>query len=882
MTRAAHRVLVALALLGAAAPSHAHAAPAARPQLTKPPALLEFVEAPYPEGADPNGATVQFKIQIAADGTIKSADIVGPPNPAFDAAAREAVLKFRFSPAEVDGEPSAITIDYRYTFAPRPVIPTTAALAGTIRERGTGEPLANITVTATGPALVTPRTITSDAAGNFRFDDLPPGDVTITLAGERLPAIEAAEQLESGKELVVAYDVTLTDPPPPPAEKDELEIIVVAPPLRREVVATSVRAEEAAKVPGTSGDVVRVVESLPGVARSAAGAGQLIVWGAAPQDTRVYVDGVPIPRLYHEGGLRSVIHPLLVESIDLIPGGYGAQWGRGLGGLVSVATRTPEGKRRLRGRVAADVLDASAVMSVRVGKKVTLAAQVRASYLKLWADQVLDREALAYVPIPRYGDGQLRLLWRPTSTDRVEFVGLASGDRFQRGVPSSDPALAVLDRRTIDFQRIYARWTRDRGDGHVLTVTPYAGTTRARQDSYFGPLATSLAANSILAGLRINRRARVTRWLHFDLGLDAELTFAGLSRSGSLALPPREGDVRVFGQPPPEQIGADRWRTAMIGVAPYAQAEFTLFKDRLRILPGLRIDPYARSVSRRNPPSADAPAVGLYQHDFAVEPRLAIVGQPVWRLQLRAAAGLYRQMPAAEDLSATFGNPRLPTGRALHTVLGAKINFTRTLSLDVTGFFTRTRRLAVRSPDAAPLPAEALEPIGAGRAYGVQALLRQELAKNVFGWLAYTVMRSERRYREGDPMRLSDHDQTHVLTAVLAYQLPRGFDLSGRFRYATGNPRTPVTGAYFDATRNLYQPIFGEQNSVRIPAFVQLDVRLAKQFKIKNSTLDVFLEVLNVWNQKNKEEVVYAPDYQARDYIRSFPVLPAFGLQWDF
>jgi hypothetical protein len=164
----------------------------------------------------------------------------------------------------------------------------------------------------------------------------------------------------------------------------------------------------------------------------------------------------------------------------------------------------------------------------------------------------------------------------------------------------------------------------------------------------------------------------------------------------------------------------------------------------------------------------------------------------------------------------------------------------------------------------------------------VQAMLRQELARGLFGWVAYTFMRAERRYREGEPMVASDYDQTHVLTAVLAYQLPRGFDVSGRLRYATGNPRTPVIGAYFDATRNLYQPIFGAHNSIRIPAFVQLDLRLAKQFKIKGSTLDLFLEVLNVWNQKNKEEVVYAPDYQSFDYIRSFPVLPSFGLQWDF
>lgn len=884
--RAALAVALAglLALAGPAAP--AHAAPPVvptKPTLTRAPELIEFVEAAYPEAERAAGrsAAVVLRLQLDAGGAVQAAEVVESAGPAFDAAARAAALKFRFRPAEVDGEPSAIKIAYRYEFKLAPELPGTAALEGVVRRRGTGEALAGVTLTLTGAGLPAPLVVTTDAKGEFRFVDVPPGEVTVTLSGERLPPVEARESLAAGKQHAFVYEVSLADPEPEEAGGDDLEIVVVAPPLRREVVSTTVRAEEASRVPGTSGDVLRVVESLPGVARSAAGAGQLIVWGAAPQDTRVYVDGVPVPRLYHEGGLRSVIHPVLVESIALVPGGYGAAWGRGLGGMVSVTTRAPE-DTRVRGRVAADTLDASAVVAVPLGKRVTLTTAIRGSYLKLWADRLLAPEARAFLPIPRYGDGQLRLSVRPSPFDRVDLVGLVSVDRFSRGVPNPDPALAILDARALDFGRVYARWTRDRGDGHSLSVTPFVGYSRARQTSSFGDLATSLAADALLAGLRVNRRTRVAPWLHVDVGLDAEVTRTELDRRGALALPPREGDVRVFGQPPPPQIGADRWQTTAIGVAPYVQAELSLGKGVVTIIPGLRIDPYARSVSRRNPPSAGAPAVGLFAQDIAVEPRLAVQVRPHARLQLRGATGLYRQMPAPEDLSAVFGNPGLPTSRALHAVLGAGVTLTQTLSLEVTGFYTRSRRLAMRSPDEAPLPAEALAPIGSGRAYGVQVMLRQELFKKLFGWVAYTLMRSERRDREDAAFRLSDFDQTHLLTAVLAYTLPRAFDLSARFRYATGFPRTPVVSAYYDASRDLYQPNFGAHNSIRIPAFVQLDLRLGKRFAIARTSLDVFVEVQNLWNQKNAEELVYSANYQTRGTIRGFPVLPAFGLQWDF
>ncbi len=62
----------------------------------------------------------------------------------------------------------------------------------------------------------------------------------------------------------------------------------------------------------------------------------LIVWGSAPNETRVNVDGVEIPTLYHVGGLRSTINSDLVRSINLSPGSYGADYGRGLGGLVRI------------------------------------------------------------------------------------------------------------------------------------------------------------------------------------------------------------------------------------------------------------------------------------------------------------------------------------------------------------------------------------------------------------------------------------------------------------------------------------------------------------------------------------------------------------------
>jgi hypothetical protein len=94
--------------------------------------------------------------------------------------------------------------------------------------------------------------------------------------------------------------------------------VVRAPRIKKEVVETRVRTEEARRVPGTQGDTLKVVQNLPGVARSAFGSGALIVWGSAPQETRVNVEGMEVPALYHVGGMRSTVNSDMVKSINSV------------------------------------------------------------------------------------------------------------------------------------------------------------------------------------------------------------------------------------------------------------------------------------------------------------------------------------------------------------------------------------------------------------------------------------------------------------------------------------------------------------------------------------------------------------------------------------
>ena len=875
---------LALAALGVTRPSFAQNAPqsgeeATRPRLTRPPKLAKFVEAPYPEAEKASGRTASVVVQIAisATGSVDAVKVIASAGPAFDQAAVAAIEQFSFEPAEVNNRPAPIRINYRYDFVIKEEAPTTAQFAGLVKNHQTGEALAGVSI-----ALDTGVTVLTDEAGQFAVDGVEPGKHRVTLSRSDLKALQSEESFEAGKKLEATYEVEFNAPEKgDDSDSDDLEIVIIAPTLTKQVVSTKVDADQARRVAGTSGDVLKIVENLPGVARATAGSGQVVVWGAAPEDTRVYVDGMRIPLLYHFGGFRSVIHSDFVRSVELIPGGYGAQYGRGLGGLVKVDTRDPASDR-LHGSAAVDLIDASVAATGPVAKQVSAAIAGRRSHLDSVLNQLTSRDTSAFFPIPKYYDGQARVRYQPEKRTFVELGGMISSDDVSRTVANADPAYRKQENKSLSFQRAYLRYETETSDGGKVSVMPWLGWDRSTLTGRFGGTPTVLEVDSRDYGLRASYRGRAAAFLTAEVGLDLEAATHSARRVGSVTAPPREGDARAFGQPPSDQINLDTWKTADGSAAPYIEADFALIRDKLHVVPGLRLEPQFTSVDKRVPTEGVYAPQGVYTSDTALEPRLAVRYALSTRVTFKAAFGQYRQAAQPEDLSSAFGNTTLQSARATHLLFGGAFDLTRNVSLETTVFRSKSDGLAVRNPSTSPLIAQALVNGGEGRSYGAQFLLRHELAKGFFGWVAYTILRSERKDSASSEYRLFDYDQTHVLTALASYDLGKGFDIGVRGRYASGYPRTPVVGSYFDSRSATYQPLLGAKNSIRIPDFVEVDVRASKRFKLQSSSLEIYLDVQNVSDRKNPEEIAYNADYSQRRYIEGLPLLPVLGAKWEF
>jgi TonB family protein len=874
--------LAAIACLSAAGPARAQSPPAGGAvgqRVIVPPKLVTFVEAEFPpsEVAAGKGAAVLLQIAIDATGKVAVVSVLESGGPAFDAAAVAAAKQFVFTPATVNLVPIPVKIAYRYefTFTEKLVKKQTADFEGTVRDRRSKEPMANVRV-----AVDTGQEALTDAQGKFRIVDIAPGDHLVTISGESLATVGTTETFEASKKIDATYEVDKKKEHAGSGDEDE-EIVVTAARLKKQVVSTEVQATQATRVPGTQGDVLKVVENLPGVARAAAGSSSLVVWGSAPQDTRVYVDGVHVPLLYHGGGYRSILPSDFVKSVELVPGGYGPSYGRGLGGLVTVAMR-PLDEEGVHGSAGADVIDASADVRAKVADRLHVAVGARKSYLDTVLANVTSEDVGNIVPIPRYWDAQARIVYDLAPHETIELGGLASSDRIANTLVNPDPSLTTQQTTGTDFQRVYLRYEKHLADGAVVTVVPSFGFTSTMLANSYGAIVTDAKNESTLVGLRADWHGPLIEHVRGAVGVDVEMVASSLHRDGSIGAPPREGDIYVFGEPPPAQVNTDDWKTVIGSLAPYAEADISAFDDRLHLIPGARFEPYITSASKATPAAGIVPDVGTTQEVAHIEPRVAVHYAFTPEISGKAAFGIYHQAPQPEDLSAVFGTPTLGLSSAQHYLAGGVFQLTSSLSVEMTGFLSESQDLVARTQAESPFLAQALEQSGIGRAYGTQFLMRKQQVGRFFGWISYSILRSERKDAPGESWRLFDYDQSHVFTALGSVDLGAGFEAGLRFRYATGYPRTPVIGAYYDARLNTFEPIFGEHNSIRIPPFASLDARIAKRLKFGRIAGEVYLDVQNVTDHSNPEEIVYNTNYTQRGYITGFPILPVLGARFTW
>ena len=715
---------------------------------------------------------------------------------------------------------------------------------GYVLDGNTLTPVPGARVEAAGVAPVT-----TDANGTYELD-LPVGDTDLTITAPGYDdATDTAQVPAGGLEEKVLFIFK------PGAASEIVEITDEAPvppaPGRQDLPR-----EQINRIPGSRGDALTAVRSLPGVGNAfgaGSGPGLLVIRGSAPEDSKITIDGIEVPVLYHFFGLQSVLPSELIENIEFLPGGFGAEQGRSTGGVINVVTRSgavPEAT----GFAELSFINGAAFVQtpLTTSKKLQLTVAGRRSLIDFILPQVVP-DTVNFTTAPQYYDGQVRLDWRPREGDKLSLFTFTSWDRLSLINDELDPNEPSFTRfeNTTKFTRVIGQWLHARNRwSNRLAASAGTGSfgVEIGDDRY-------LRASQSALELRDDATFDVSKQVRVRAGADGR--WAPRHLSVKFPQQPQEG------QPPPGNFET----------LPLVVVDLDNHNDLASAYAAVDYKP------RKGTTITAGGRVDYYDHigQTRAVPRLQLTQEVADDVTLRLALGRYnRGFEQAESVPTNIVPEVADQG-----VFGAEVRMSDAITASGSLFYTARRELLVTDPLLAQtMPGNSFVNRGTGRSYGAEYLIKGKTDK-FFGWLSYTYSRSDRVDGPGMTRRLFDFDQTHNLIAVGSWKLGK-WELGGKWQYSTGQPQTPVVGSIYLADANVFVPLYGPVNSSRIEDAHQLDVRVDRKWKWKTWELSAYLDVTNVYAHAQVLGYNYNYDFTERSATTQLPFLPALGVRGTF
>ncbi len=614
----------------------------------------------------------------------------------------------------------------------------------------------------------------------------------------------------------------------------------------------SLTGDELSTMPGSGGDPLKAMQTLPGIASNNDGNGGAAVRGARPSDNAYYVDFLPVGYLFHMGGFVSVFNADLIRRFDLYSAAWSSQYGDVIGGVFDASLRNPR-TDRIGGKIRAGVFDASVLLEGPLSNNTSFFLSARRSLIDMFVKEVKDEKAGTSFTFPSYSDVQGRFLWNINSKNRLRFDLSTAQDRVKFNLKKEaidvqhDPMLFGESSQNSSFNNMAVVLESDLGanTSHQVAI----GQMVTHQKEKIGS-AGAYATTTTRKYLREQVSTNI-----FD---NHQLTAGVDLNSSTLDLDVNIKNPRCTEfDPNCDVTSADYSRTTRS--QPDRNAA-VYFNDRWSLSPQWTLTGGLRATRDDN------------LKETVLDPRLGLEYSYSPQTVFFVGAGRHHQEPSREQSLSEIGNPHLKSIRSNQVVFGVKQNLEQGWSWRAELYKKEFDDFVVSDPILNYRNG------ASGSAHGLELLVKKDMGYGLSGFVSLSVSKSTRRNDLTGVNFTFCYDQPVIANAVLQYKASEKLQYGARWSYHSGHPDTPIIGTRTDVDGRI-RPIYGALNSERMPAYHRLDLRVDYKYSDK---LSYYAELINAYARNNTGRYEYSADYKTRKPEGQMPIFPSIGLQYKF
>lgn len=729
-------------------------------------------------------------------------------------------------------------------------------ISGLVIDRYTGQPIefANVSIVDLGLGSST------DSLGFFKINNLNPGiyNLQVSFIGYKTETIYELKLTPSRSIYqIIELDQTGSD-------LDEVEL--TSEPLFSKENPISIKdigASEIKRSPGGNRDISKVIQSFPGVASSTSFRNDIIIRGGAPNENVFYLDGIEVPNINHfstqgsSGGPVGMLNVDLIESVDYLSGGFPSNRGNTLSSIFEFSQKVGN-PDKLNTNLTLGSSDLALLLDGPLGNNSSFVLSARKSYLQFLF------KALQLPFLPEYNDIQFKYLNRLSDQSELTVIGLGAIDNFSLNKEANDGLSDIetlnrnqyiLDNIPVNDQWNYTigsryRYFMPKGGFHTLVLSRnHLNNTAIKFDDNIENienLVLDYSSEEIENKFRYEYTIKKWGW---DLNIGAGTDYVQYLNETYNKISGANGEII--------EINYDS-SLEFLKTGLFAQFTNQFFNERVMLSLGLRTDfnNYSKSMSN------------IFDQ---FSPRASLSYYLKSNLKFSINSGIYYQLPPytvmgyRENGVLINKENNLTYIECIHYVSGFEFITKSNTKLSLEGFYKKydnypylvrnSISLANLGADFGVIGDEPVTSSSKGRTYGLEFFAQRKLTKGIYGLLSYTFSYSQFSNIENSNNYLpSSWDQRHIINLCAAKKFSRNWEIGLKWRYTSGSPYTPYNeqiSMQADVWAVNGQGIldYNNINSLRNPSFHQLDIRLDKKYYFKKWSLNIYLDIENVYNK---------------------------------